>query len=87
MLFVFDRTAALAFWMRNTFIPLDIVFVGDDGKVTRWAAGEPLSAALIPSGSPCRFVLELNAGQAEAIDLKPGDRLIWLGGPAALSHS
>jgi hypothetical protein len=76
MLFEFDRTAPVAFWMKNTYIPLDIVFIAPDGSVTRIAAeAEPLSEALIPSGGPCVAVLELNGGTAARIDLKVGDKV------------
>ena len=75
MLFEFDREAPVSFWMKNTYIPLDIVFIARDGSVTRVAAdAEPLSETLIPSGGPCVAVLELNGGTAARIDLKVGDK-------------
>ena len=76
MLFEFPETAPVAFWMKNTFIPLDMIFLSPGGVVTRIVAGaEPLSEKVIPSGPPCRAVLEVNDGVASAIGLKVGDRV------------
>ena len=74
MLFEFDRDAPVAFWMKNTYIPLDMIFISPKGVVTNVVANaEPLSERAIPSGSPCVAVLELNGGAAAAIGLKVGD--------------
>ncbi len=76
MLFEFDRDAPTAFWMKNTYIPLDIIFIARSGMVTRIAANaEPLNERVIPSGGPCAAVLELNGGTAAAIGLKVGDKV------------
>jgi len=76
MLFEFDREAPVSFWMKNTYIPLDMIFIARDGSVTRVAAdAEPLSEAIIPSGGPCVAVLELNGGTAARIGLKVGDKV------------
>jgi uncharacterized membrane protein (UPF0127 family) len=76
MLFEFDREAPVTFWMKNTYIPLDMVFIARDGSVTRVAAdAEPLSESFVPSGGPCLAVLELNGGTAARIDLKVGDKV------------
>jgi uncharacterized membrane protein (UPF0127 family) len=62
--------------MRNTFISLDIIFIGEDGLVRSMALDtEPLSEAVLDSGVPVRFVLELVSGTARKIGLKPGDRV------------
>ncbi len=74
MLFEFDREAPEAFWMKNTYIPLDMIFISAAGVVTHIAENaEPLSERPIPSGPPCMAVLELNGGAAARIDLKVGD--------------
>ncbi len=74
MLFEFDREAPVAFWMKNTYIPLDMIFISPKGVVTNVVANaEPLSERAIPSGPPCIAVLELNGGAAAAIGLKVGD--------------
>ena len=76
MLFEFDREAPVSFWMKNTYIPLDMIFISQAGVVTNVVAdAEPLSERVIPSGPPCAAVLELNGGAAAAIGLKVGDRV------------
>ena len=76
MLFEFDRDAQEAFWMKNTYIPLDMIFVSRAGIVTNVVANaEPLSERVIPSGPPCAAVLELNGGAAAAIGLRVGDKV------------
>lgn len=76
MLFEFPRRAPVSFWMKNTYLPLDMIFI-DQGGVVRNVVenAKPLSEALIPSRLPVVAVLELNAGQAKAIDLRPGDKV------------
>src|SRR5271168_4982710 len=76
MLFEFERNEPVAFWMKNTYIALDMIFISRDGTVTHVAANaEPLSEAIVPSGGPCVAVLELNAGVAAKIGLVPGDKV------------
>ena len=74
MLFEFEREAPVSFWMKNTYIPLDMIFISRGGVVTNVAANaEPLSERVIPSGPPCSAVLELTGGTAAAIGVKVGD--------------
>ena len=76
MLFEFDHEAPEAFWMKDTYIPLDMIFISRTGVVTNIAANaEPLSERAIPSGPPCMAVLELNGGAAARIGLKIGDKV------------
>ena len=76
MLFEFDRDAPVSFWMKNTYIPLDMIFISRTGVVTNIVANaEPLSERVIPSGPPCAAVLELNGGAAAAMGLKVGDKI------------
>jgi uncharacterized membrane protein (UPF0127 family) len=76
MLFEFDHEGPLAFWMKNTYIPLDMIFITSAGVVTRVVANaEPLSERLIPSGGPSSAVLELNGGAAAKIGVKVGDKV------------
>jgi uncharacterized membrane protein (UPF0127 family) len=83
MLFPMRPPRPAAFWMRNTFIPLDIIFIGADGRVRNIAErAKPLSDAPIPSDGPVAAVLELKAGEAARIGLRPGDPVRW--GDAAL---
>jgi uncharacterized membrane protein (UPF0127 family) len=64
-----------SFWMENTVLPLDLVFVGADGRVVHVGHGKPFSRDLIDSGGIAARVIELNAGEAARIGLKPGDRV------------
>jgi len=76
MLFEFDRNEPVSFWMKNTYIPLDMIFIAPSGVVTHIAANaEPLSERVIPSGGACIAVLELNGGMAASIGLKVGDKV------------
>lgn len=76
MLFEFQSDAPVAFWMKNTYIPLDMIFLSRAGIVTKVVANaEPLSERVIPSGPPCAAVLEVNGGVAAAIGVKVGDRV------------
>ncbi len=76
MLFVFPKAGYQAFWMRNTLIPLDIIYIGPDGRVVSVVRNaQPLNEAPLPSGAPAQFVLELAAGRAAQIGLLPGDKV------------
>jgi uncharacterized membrane protein (UPF0127 family) len=76
MLFDFGRVEPVAMWMQNTYLPLDMLFIRSDGTIARIAANtEPLSTRTIPSGEPVLGVLELNAGTASRMGIKPGDRV------------
>ena len=76
MLFEFMSDAPASFWMKNTYIPLDMIFIARSGVVTQIVANaEPLSERVIPSGGPCAAVLELNGGTAASIGLKVGDKV------------
>lgn len=77
MLFNFKTDTNISMWMRNTYIPLDMVFITARGKVHRIEAHTiPFSDRAISSGIPVRAVLELNAGIAAKLGLKPGDQII-----------
>nr|WP_091135056.1 DUF192 domain-containing protein [Microvirga guangxiensis] len=76
MLFDFGRVEPVSMWMQNTYLSLDMLFVRPDGTIARIAANtEPLSTRTIPSGEPVLAVLELNAGTAAKLGIKPGDRI------------
>ncbi len=78
MIFPFETARVLTFWMENTWLPLDLVFIGDDGKVVGIAAdAKPMSRDLISSQVPARSVLELNGGEAARIGLRPGDKVTY----------
>ncbi|MBW8909459.1 DUF192 domain-containing protein [Mesorhizobium sp. RCC_202] len=75
MLFVFENAEEVDFWMKNTPMALDLVFVGQDGRIKAIKRGEPESEAIISPGQPVRFVLELKAGTAAKDGIKEGDVL------------
>jgi len=76
MLFPHKEPREMSMWMRNTYIPLDMVFINADGTVHRIEARtEPFSERIISSGGPVAAVLEIAGGAAERIGLKPGDKV------------
>ena len=75
MLFVFERPQPVGFWMRNTPMPLDLIFIGQDGLVKAVKPGEPMSEATITPGEPVRFVLEFKRGTAERAGITRGTEL------------
>jgi uncharacterized protein len=76
MLFDFEHEEPVSFWMHNTYISLDMIFIRGDGSILRIAENtEPLSDRLIPSGGPVRAVLEVIGGTARKLGISPGDRV------------
>jgi uncharacterized membrane protein (UPF0127 family) len=77
MLFDFQHdTPGVSFWMHNTYISLDMIFIRGDGHILRIAENaEPMSDSLIPAGGPVRAVLEVIAGTARKLGIAPGDRV------------
>src|SRR5690606_4833386 len=75
MLFIFGQTQIAGFWMKNTPMPLDLIFIGPDGRVKAILPGEPFSEAPISPQVPVRFVLELKRGTAERQGIAVGDLL------------
>jgi uncharacterized membrane protein (UPF0127 family) len=77
MLFDFGRPQPVAMWMRNTLIPLDILFIRSDGRISRITRdAQPLSDRVLQSGEPVRAVLELRGGLTAERNIQPGDRII-----------
>lgn len=75
MLFVFEAQREVAFWMKDTPMPLDLIFISQDGTVKAIKKGEPFSEAAISADEPVRFVLELKAGTAAASEIDVGDKV------------
>jgi uncharacterized membrane protein (UPF0127 family) len=76
MLFDFHREQEVGFWMQNTYIPLDMIFIRGDGRILRIAENtKPLSTRIIPSNGPVRWVLEVIGGTAAKLGIAPGDRV------------
>lgn len=77
MLFDFKSDQPVSMWMRNTRIPLDMLFIARDGRIVNIAQRTvPFSEAIVPSNGAVRAVLELNGGTASRLKIKPGDRVI-----------
>jgi hypothetical protein len=80
MLFLFDEEREITMWMKNTYVPLDMVFIGSDWRIVHIAYdAEPFSTDVISSRRPASRVLEILAGQAKKLGLSIGDA-------AALQH-
>lgn len=77
MIFTYDTAAPRSFWMRNTFIPLDLIFIDADGTVVNIERGEPYVEEPVRSERDSIAVLELNAGRSEELGLEPGDQIDW----------
>lgn len=78
MIFPSDVPEPRSFWMKNTPLSLDIIFIGPDGRITNIAAGTvPYSLDSVPSSGLASAVLELRAGRAKELGIVPGDRVIY----------
>ena len=77
MLFPSKTAEMRTFWMKNTPLPLDLIFIGADGRILNILQGQPYDLAQLPSAGPAIAVLELNAGRAEQLGIGPGDRVTW----------
>ena len=76
MLYDFHREQDVSFWMQNTYIPLDMIFIRADGRIHRIAENTvPLSLEQVPSRGPVRGVLEVIAGTSRKLGIAPGDRV------------
>jgi uncharacterized membrane protein (UPF0127 family) len=76
MLFDFSPEQQISMWMKNTYIPLDMIFIRADGRILRIAENtEPQSTRIIPSGGLAKGVLEVIAGTAKKYGIQPGDRV------------
>jgi uncharacterized membrane protein (UPF0127 family) len=77
MIFPYDPPQNVAFWMKNTLIPLDIVYVRSDGTIARIVNAEPMDLTPLPSGEPIAVVLEIGGGRANELGIGEGDRVSW----------
>ncbi|WP_321340888.1 DUF192 domain-containing protein [Breoghania sp.] len=77
MLFDFHREGPVSFWMKNTYVSLDMIFIRENGAVARVEHDTtPLSEKVIPSGVPVRYVFEVVAGTAKRLNIQPGDKVV-----------
>lgn len=76
MLFPLDVPRVMTMWMKNTYVPLDMLFIGTDGRVLHIARDtKPLSEDIISSGGAVAAVLEIRAGEAKRLGLREGSRV------------
>ncbi len=77
MLFCFDSEALRSFWMKNTLIPLDIIFISAQGAIVNIVENaRPMSEESVKSGAPAQYVLEINGGLCQAFGIAVGDQVI-----------
>ena len=78
MIFPYDPPQFASFWMKNTLIPLDIIFVRSDGSIARIAANTvPLSLEPVAAGEPVAAVLEIAGGRSAELGIQAGDTVDW----------
>lgn len=78
MIFPSGTPQPRSFWMKNTPLSLDIIFIGPDGRIANIAADTvPYSLESVSSQGPASAVLELRAGRAKALGIVPGDRVVY----------
>jgi uncharacterized membrane protein (UPF0127 family) len=78
MLFIFDEMRVRSFYMKNTYIPLDIIYIDSDNTIINIVKNaEPLNEQSLPSDAPVKYVLEINAGLSSSWDLKPGYKISY----------
>lgn len=77
MIFPYDPPQDVAFWMKNTLIPLDMIFIRSDGTIIRIATAKPLDLTPVPAGEPIVAVLEIAGGRAAELGIREGDLVDW----------
>jgi uncharacterized membrane protein (UPF0127 family) len=77
MIFPYDPPQNVAFWMKNTLIPLDMIFIRADGTIARIVTAKPLDETTIPAGEPVAAVLEIRGGRAAELGIRTGDKADW----------
>ena len=77
MIFPYDPPQDVSFWMKNTLIPLDIVFIRADGTIARITRAKALDLTPLPAGEPIAGVLEIRGGRAAELGIRDGDIVSW----------
>ena len=77
MIFPYEPPQETSFWMKNTLIPLDIIFIGANGAIARITRAQAMDLTPLPSGVPVIGVLEIRGGRAAELGIKEGDKVSW----------
>jgi uncharacterized membrane protein (UPF0127 family) len=77
MIFPYEPAQEVAFWMKNTLVPLDIIYIRPDGKIGRITKAEAMDLTPLPAGEPISAVLEIRSGRAADLGIKEGDTVRW----------
>jgi uncharacterized protein len=77
MIFPYQPAQNVSFWMENTLIPLDIIFIRANGTIARITQAKALDETPLPSGEPVTAVLEIRGGRAHELGIRVGDRVTW----------
>lgn len=77
MIFPYEPPQEVAFWMKNTLIPLDIIYIRSDGTIVRITKAEAMDLTPLPSGEPIAAVLEIRSGRAAELGILEGDVVTW----------
>ena len=77
MIFPYDPPQPVSFWMKNTLIPLDMIFIRADGAIARIVTAKPLDETAVPGGESIAAVLEIAGGRAAELGIRAGDTVEW----------
>ena len=77
MIFPYDPPQQVAFWMKNTLIPLDIVYIRANGTIAEIVNAQAMDITPLPSSEPIALVLEIRGGRAAELGIKAGDKVSW----------
>lgn len=78
MLFIFDKEEPQSFWMHNTILPLDIIYVNSQMEIVKIVRNaKPFDDTSLPSVKPALYVVEVNAGYSDKFGVKEGDKIVW----------
>jgi uncharacterized protein len=78
MIFLFEKESPQAFWMHNTILPLDIIYVNANMEIVHIAKNaKPFDDTALPSVKPSKYVVEVNGGYTDKLNIKDGDKIVW----------